>query len=47
MNSQEPCNLCGTMEEPTFPAGGVWWCRGCAEWQTKISAGIDEEPDKG
>lgn len=38
-----PCSICGTTEVPTFEAGGVYFCDGCAEFQTDLSAGVLEE----
>ena len=43
MTTTEPCNVCATTEVPTFEAGGLWWCEGCATWQTDHSADTEED----
>jgi hypothetical protein len=37
------CNVCGSTDEPTWEAGGLFWCDGCAGWRTDHSAGFDED----
>lgn len=28
--TEELCNICNNPEAPTFQAGGLYWCDGCA-----------------
>lgn len=41
-----PCHVCGTVEEPTFEAGGVWWCQGCADYQTYLAVMEGDDADE-
>lgn len=42
MTAAHACNVCGTREEPTFEAGGLWWCAGCAAAIT--TAHVEDDP---
>lgn len=46
-DARKVCHVCHDPDAETYEAGGLWWCDGCAEFETdrNLRAFRDSRPD--